>query len=872
MMTLKKGKGWWLQRAGAVIILAAVCGLLLGANYYIKRMRASLWTQSVADVLEITEQSAHAFEVYFRQGFAMLEGRASNFAQYESTNEEAIKSKLDLYEEGDPNFAVMDLTHGILYFNSSSQTALSEEETAAYLDLPSQGILEPFLSEYSGQRMFGYYERFTFADGAEGMVRKSYLLSDVAEEFSLSFFDDTGFSYVISGDGDIVLRPNNPNSNRTFSNVFDVIMKEGNTQADENAFRDGLSSGKRGAMRLQFNDEECVFTFTPVADTAGWYVISIIPGASITARTEQLLKTGEMFLLVIGLALFVFLMFAAVSWQYRRNIREKESELKYREQLFGILASGTQEAFLMLSGDGLATEYVSPNIERVTGILRQAALLDGLSALNATVQCRHQYVDEEELRSIPLGDSAVYEGKWSRGGSKEERWMEERIYHFSIDGSEKFIVVFSDRTQEREKEYALTEALGIAQTANQSKSAFLSNMSHDIRTPMNAIVGLSTLLQRDAENPDKVREHTRKIIASSQHLLGLINDVLDMSKIESGKTTLNIGEINVAEIVEELETIMCPQAKDKKQEFKVHVCDLTDEHVLGDKLRINQVLINILSNAVKYTPEGGCIELTVRQIPYEIKGFAHFRFQVRDNGIGMDNAYLESIFEPFSRADDVLASGVQGTGLGMAITKNLVEMMGGSITVQSRRGEGSIFTVDMELQIQEQQSDAGFWADDGIYSVEMQLAADEGTAVQMADHACREDASVLRGMHFLAAEDNKLNAEILTELLSMVEADCEVAVNGQAVLERFEASAQGEFDAILMDIQMPVMNGYEACRAIRASAHPSAKTIPIIAMTANAFADDVAQALNSGMDAHIAKPIDMDKLEETLKKLFGNRG
>lgn len=966
--------------AKVVIIIAALCGLLLGANYYIDSMRESLWTQSVADVLEITEQGAHAFEVYFRQGFAMLEGRANNFAQYESTNEKAIKAKLDLYVDGVPSFVVMDLTHGILYFNSSSQTTLSEEEAAAYLKLPDKGILEPFLGEYSGQRMLGYYERFTFADGAEGMVRKSYLLSDVAEEFSMSFFDDTGFSYVISGEGNIVLRSDNPNSNRTFSNVFDVITAEKNTDADVNAFRDGLSSGKRGAMRLIFNDEECVFTFTPIADTEGWYVISIIPSDSIMDRTEQLLKTGEMFLFMIGITLFVFLLFIVVIWQYRKNIRGKETELKYREELFGILASGSEEAFMMLSGGGLVTEYVSPNIEQLTGISRKAALSGGLSVLNASVQSRQQRVGDEELRSIPLGRSVVYEGKWFCAGTKEERWMEERIYHFSIDGREKFIIVFSDKTEDRKKEYALKEALDIAQTANQSKSAFLSNMSHDIRTPMNAIVGLSTLLQRDAENPDKVREHTRKITASSQHLLGLINDVLDMSKIESGKTTLNIGEINLAEIVEELGTIMRPQAKNKNQEFKVSVCNLTDEHVLGDKLRINQVLLNILSNAVKYTPEGGCIELAVRQIPYRVEGFAHFRFQVRDNGIGMDHAYLESIFEPFSRAEDSLSSGIQGTGLGMAITKNLVEMMGGSVTVKSRPGEGSVFTVDLELQIQKQQPDAGFWTDNGIYNalivddeidvctgvmaamastgVAVQFALDGGTAVQMVSHACREGneysfvlldwkmpgmdgletarrireiipqnvlimiltsydysdieeegraagidaflpkpfflgnlkrvlrglkrkeepeaadgeyAAVLRGRHFLAAEDNKLNAEILTELLSMVEADCEVEVNGKAVLERFEASIPGEFDAILMDIQMPVMNGYEACRAIRASNHPLAKTIPIIAMTANAFADDVAQALNSGMNAHIAKPVDMDKLEETMKKIFGNR-
>ncbi len=974
-MALPKGKRKWLRGTATAAILVVVCGMLLGANYYIRSMRQSLWTQSVADALEVTGQGAHAFEVYIRQGFAMLEGRANNFAQYESSDEAAIENKLDLYEEGDPTFVVIDITNQMLYFNSAERTELSEEDAAAYLELPERGILAPYLSEYTGQQMFGYFERFTFADGAEGIVRKSYLLSRVAEEFSLSFFDDSGFSYIIDGDGNIVLRPDNPNSNRTFSNVFDVVSEEGNSAEDEAVFRSAMENGKRGAMQLMFDDEECVFTFVPVTDTDGWYVVSIIPSTSITARTEELLQTSQMFLFIVAVALVIFLLFLVMVWQYRRNIRAQESEVRYREQLFSILTNSTNEAFLMLSGNGLSVEYASPNLEQVTGIPPQETA-GGLAAVKARLHGGRN-VSEEEMRDIPLGESMAYEGKRIHVGSGKECWIEERIYHSLINGDERFIIVFSDRTEDRKREYALTEALDIAQAANQSKSAFLSNMSHDIRTPMNAIVGLSTLLQRDAENPDKVREHTRKITASSQHLLGLINDVLDMSKIESGKATLNIGEIDLAEIVEEMGTIMRPQAKAKKQNFEIYVRNVTDEHVLGDQLRINQVLINILSNAVKYTPEKGSIDLTVSQIPYDVKGFAHLRFQVRDNGIGMDPGYLERIFEPFSRAENVISNGTQGTGLGMAITKNLVDLMGGTITVKSDLGKGSVFTLDLELQIAEKNPDADFWEENGIRhalivddevdictgvitamantGVEVQFALDGSTAVQMVDHACREqqeydiilldwkmpvmdglatarrireivtrhvpimiltsydysdieeesraagidaflpkpfflgnfkevirglkakeklEANVgehdaaLKGKHFLAAEDNELNAEILKELLDMMESDCTIAADGYEALKMFEASAPGEYDAIFMDIQMPVMDGYESTRAIRSSTHPQARTIPIIAMTANAFADDVAKALDAGMDAHISKPVDMGRMEETMKKVF----
>ncbi len=976
----EKGKRKWLFRLATAAMVVAVCALFLGGNYYIDRMRQSLWTQSVTDVLEITEQGSHAFEVYVRQGYAMLEGRASNFSQYESSDEKSILKKLDLYEGGDPTFVVMDLTHKVIYFNSSERTALSEEEVETYRAFPEQGVMAPYISEYTGQKMFGYYERFTFADGAEGLVRKGHLLSEVAEEFSLSFFDDTGFSYVIDGDGDIVLRPDNPNSNRTFSNIYDVLQVEGNTDDSEDDLRDGMASGKEGAMEMLFDDRECVLTFTPVNEVEGWYVISVIPSASIMTRTEQILKTSQSFIFVIGLVLFLVFLIAAVTWGYRKLIKEKVTDVTYREQLFGVLAGNTDEAFLMLSVDSFSVEYVSPNIERILGISQQTAAEDGLSVLNAVVENVGYPINEEELRNIPLGESRTFEGKYTQEETRKERWMEVKVYHFSIDRRERFIVVFSDRTEDREKEAALTDALDIAQTANQSKSAFLSNMSHDIRTPMNAIVGLSTLLQRDADKPEKVREHTRKITTSSQHLLGLINDVLDMSKIESGKTTLSIGEFNLAEIVEEMVTIMRSQAKARRQEFEVYVKNLTDEQVLGDKNRISQVLLNILSNAVKYTPEGGRVEMTVRQIPYRMKGFAHFQFQVEDNGIGMDSEYMKTIFDPFSRSQESLSSGIQGSGLGMAITKNLVELMGGSIGVKSELGKGSIFTVDLELQIQKQRPDEDFWQEYGIHNalivddevdictevmaamantdVSMQFALDGETAVQMVEHACMagqdfniilldwrmpgmdgletarrirgivsknvpimiltsydyseiekegyeagidaflpkpfflstfkevirslkdkkklenrvgDHTAILRGKRFMAAEDNELNAEILVELLSMMGVECEIATDGKEALAMFEASAPGEFDAILMDIQMPVMDGYEATRAIRASAHPMAKTIPIIAMTANAFADDVEHALNAGMDAHLAKPVDMEKLEEILKKVFLDR-
>ncbi len=408
----------------------------------------------------------------------------------------------------------------------------------------------------------------------------------------------------------------------------------------------------------------------------------------------------------------------------------------------------------------------------------------------------------------------------------------------------------------RSKETA-EEAFRIAEEANRAKSSFLSNMSHDIRTPMNAIVGFATLLARDADNPGRVMEYTKKITASSQHLLGLINDILDISKIEAGKTTLNLSDENVVELIENIDSIIRPQMKAKGHTFDVYSKELNHEHVVMDKLRLNQILLNLLSNAVKYTPDGGMVTLTVQELPQLTKQLARFRFIVADNGYGMSEEYQQKIFQAFTREEDSVTNKIQGTGLGMAITKNLLDLMGGTISLESEKGKGSTFTVNLELQVSER-------------------ALDQGTLSQKAGagepkEPVREE-SALQGMHILVAEDNEINSEILQELLHMSGATCDICENGRLVVDAFEKSDAGQYQVILMDVQMPVMNGYEATAAIRESIHPLATRIPIIAMTANAFAEDVRDALEAGMNGHVAKPIDMTVLEQTVRAVLEAQG
>ena len=395
-----------------------------------------------------------------------------------------------------------------------------------------------------------------------------------------------------------------------------------------------------------------------------------------------------------------------------------------------------------------------------------------------------------------------------------------------------------------------TEALQTAENANKAKTDFLSNMSHDIRTPMNAIIGMTSLIRHDAGNKAKVIEYADKIDISSQHLLGIINDVLDMSKIEAGKTVFKYTDFSILDFITELNTIFHSQIDEKNQTLTIIKENIRHEWVNGDQVHLMQIFSNLVSNAVKYTQEGGKIQFLVEECETKSSVYAKYRFLVSDNGMGMSADFKDTIFDAFTRAESSMTNKIQGTGLGMAITKNLVEAMGGTIDVESELGQGSCFEVLIDLRI----------AEDRFVSSAEQAEKDEPAG------------NVLKGMRFLCAEDNELNAEILMELLKIEDAECTICENGKRVLEAFEQSAPGDYDMILMDVQMPVMNGYEATKAIRRSSHELAKTIPIIAMTANAFSEDIQHSLAAGMNAHVSKPVEMKVLEKTIRSIKSGGG
>lgn len=817
----------------------------------------------------------------------------------------------------------------------------------------------------------------------------SFNTEDMLNLLKTQAFNGKAQFYIALPDGTVLLQTDK-SENHILTNIFDHLEDEDVDISakqlaemkldwdDDNPVAEGEAQQGTNTLLLDIHGHENYFSYMPVG-FGEWMILGVVPSSDVNGnmssfRTVTILVIGAIFLL-IG---------AAVAWilisMSRQRYREKALEVGVRENLLDVLTMNSNDVFTLFSPDTFVADYVSSNIKKVLGLDPDAVKNDVRVLMSAAVD-KYEKFTTEDLKTLNVGKTWDTEMMMHNVATKEEYWYKLTLYRSEVGGKDLFIMLFSDRTNDRKLRASLEEALEIAKNANEAKSNFLSNMSHDIRTPMNAIIGFATLLAKDAEYPDKVRDYTKKITYSGQHLLSLINDILDMSKIESGKTSLHMEEFSLPEFVEELYAMMASQTNAKKQNFDVHTKGKLPEFVLGDKLRLNQVLLNILSNAVKYTPEGGNIEFRVETMKQAVHNHVHLMFTVKDNGIGMSPDFVKTIFEPFSREEKAATKKIQGTGLGMAITKNIVDLMGGVVTVDSEVGKGSTFTVELELAIaQSVPDDDDFWQKHNVTRVLVvddeedvckdikELMADTGVDIEYrlngmdavkavtqsvkdkkdfhivlldwkmpemdgletarrirekvgrdlpimvltsysfedieeeareagidmflskpffvsnfrravmkikndgteADIEPQNENVSIAGLKVLAAEDNEINAEILTELLEIEDVKCDIASDGKEALEKFENSKPGQYDIIFMDVQMPVMNGYEATRAIRACKHKDAKRIPIIAMTANAFDDDVKAALDAGMNAHLAKPIDMDKLKQIISKLSEN--
>ena len=446
----------------------------------------------------------------------------------------------------------------------------------------------------------------------------------------------------------------------------------------------------------------------------------------------------------------------------------------------------------------------------------------------------------------------------------DERWLTMIIVPqgYEKDGELSTVLVANrDVTEEKEREIEqdknLRNALAAAEHANKAKTAFLNNMSHDIRTPMNAIIGFTALATAHIGNTELVQDYLKKIYTSSQHLLSLINDVLDMSRIESGSVRIEYTTVHLPDILHDLRTIIQGTVYSKKQDFYIDTKDMLHEDIITDRLRLTQVLLNIISNAVKFTPVGGMIHVGISEQPCGKEGYTMVIFRVKDNGIGMSPEFQEHIFDSFTREHTVTENGIGGTGLGMAITKNIVDMLGGRIQVESEVGKGTEFTVTLECEI------SGMTTKPESASEQGELPGNE------LQKPKAEDRRSYAGKRVLLVEDNELNREIATAIMQEIGLDVDIAEDGTDAVDIMSSAEGRKYDLIFMDIQMPKMDGYTATREIRTLNDPKCANIPIIAMTANAFEEDRKKAIKAGMNGHIAKPISVDVILENLERIFG---
>lgn len=792
---------------------------------------------------------------------------------------------------------------------------------------------------------------------------------NILDLLSISAFDSKSDNYVINGEGRIIFNGSSfRNTENRFYNVVNYL--EDNSDLTNQKLLSLEKSWTEGRMITLSTKIESVpyYLVSVPLEQSGWILVGMVDAGVVNKNINQLQN------LTMGLgfsvsALLLVILFSIVVTSYIKTKKRQQDEIMFRDSLFSDLSQNVNDVFVILEEKTDEVVYVTPNIDSVLGVKEEdvkkdIASIDGING---------DRLIAANLIELNKKDKISWTQEYLNNDSGETRYLEITAYHTEFGSLKRIVIVISDRSEERKLQNALSSSLEIAKNANAAKSNFLANMSHDIRTPMNAIVGYSTLLIKDADDKNKVIEIGKKITYSSQHLLSLINDVLDMSKIESGRTSLNSDKVDVSEVINNISEIVQVQTKSKKQSFEIKTKGNIPPYIYADKLRLTQILLNLLSNAVKYTEKNGTISFVVEG--YGNNGqTCHLRFIVSDNGQGMSSEFVEKIFEPFSRETNSMTNKIQGTGLGMSITKSIIDLMGGTIDIQSELGKGSVFTVDLIFSVPLDKNDDNFFADHEITRVlvgDDEIDVTENIQSILSDAGLECDAAIgglesvdkatrayednnsydviildwkmpdmdgvecvrrirkeigkdvpifvlssydvseiedeakkagvdlflpkpfflsnfqrvldtyyqnkanteeegnnsddFSGVKILVAEDNEINAEIITELLDSIGIKCVIAEDGLEALRVFTEESPDEFDMIFMDIQMPIMDGYESARRIRASNNTRAKSIPIIAMTANAFEDDVKASMASGMNAHISKPIDFERLKSIIK-------
>ena len=965
----------WLPAAAAILLLVL---LAVGLSVrYISFVSQTIYQESTLHLEEVLHKSNNMLKEMVRKNVTYL--HLYNGFLENTSDEDEIQAYIKQAQQDtgfanfyfltyDGNYITVTGETGYLGLQTNLDEKLSEgKDIVMNTSLPGRPQMLAFICP----KTHGSYRGFAY-----DAIAISYYNGAVLTLLDNSAFQGNASNYVIYPDGRVVI-DNSVNRKETIYNFIAMLRDHSDLSEEQiTELSNAFAQGSSGNLKVKLGDTSYYLVYEGAA-VQDWTMVGLVPVSIVNANLDELwFRTAQIVAgIAAGLALLVILLIVRRS---HTTLRRKNTEISYRDELFQKLSRNVDDVFLMLDAETSKVDYVSPNIERLLGIpwreVRQDARV--LAALHPKDDPER---DKNYLKGLLSGQQREWDTEYEHRETKERRWFHNIAMGSEVEGRAKYILVMSDRTADRQVNQALSDAVAAAETANRAKSTFLSNMSHDIRTPMNAIIGFTTLAISNIDDTERVKDYLGKTLASSNHLLSLINDVLDMSRIESGKIHLEEVEVNLSDVLHDLKTIVSGQIFAKQLELYMDVMDVTDEDVYCDKTRLNQILLNLLSNAIKFTPAGGTVSVRVRQLAGKVRGCGQYEFRIKDNGIGMSPEFAKKIFEPFERERTSTVSRIQGTGLGMAITKNIVDMMGGTIEVQTAQGKGSEFIIRVPLRVQTEHRpvekiteleglkalvvDDDFNTCDSVtkmlvkvgmraewtlsgkeavlrarqsiemsdayhaYIIDWRLPDMNGIEVTRRIRSLNDDTPIIiltaydwsdieveakaagvtafcakpmfmsdlretlmsalgqkqtdaaqgllpdknadfKGKHILLVEDNELNREIAQEILREYGFLVDSAENGAVAVEKVSTAAPGSYDLVLMDVQMPIMDGYTATRQIRALDDPARAKLPILAMTANAFDEDRRNALESGMNGFLSKPIVIGDLVQELHKIL----
>ncbi len=964
----------WRSTAAALLVLFVLIGG--SCARYVLFVSQTVYQESTSHLSELVHQSDDMLNQLFSRNRMILHlwGGLLEIA----SSEEQIRSGMDKMQK--------EIDCAALYFLASDGSCMTQDGEKSSLgsqtglgthlsggeDVVVNAALpgKPQMLVFVCPETKGTYHGFTY-----DAIAVAYYNDTVLSAIDSSAFDGAAHSYVIYSDGRVVLDSNADSDDPVYNLLAELRGNSDLSEKKFDALSDDFAQGRNGSMMLTLRGTRYYLVYENIG-IQDWIMLGLVPVSVVNAGMDTLWRRTVEIVVVIACLLMV-LFIALIVHRSRDALRRRDTEILYRDELFTRLSRNVDDVFLMMDAETSRVDYVSPNIERLLGVPLEQVQQDirALRALHPKDSPDH---DKNFFAGIQCGEQSEWNADYAHQQTGERRWFHIVAMGSEVAGRTKYILVMSDRTADRKINQALSEAVAAAEAASRAKSTFLSNMSHDIRTPMNAIIGFTTLAVSNIDNQERVKDYLTKTLSSSRHLLALINDILDMSRIESGKLQLEETEVNLAEMLHDIKTIVSGQIHAKQLELYMDALDVTDEDVYCDRTRMGQILLNLLSNAIKFTPAGGTVSVRVRQFAGTVRDCAQYEFRVRDNGIGMSPEFAQKIFEPFERERTSTVSRIQGTGLGMAITRNIVEMMGGTIKVQTEKNRGTEFIICLPLRMQtgtrrEEKIaelaglkalvvDDDFNTCDSVaklltrvgmraewtlsgreavlrarqsielgdpcraYIIDWRLPDMNGIEVTRQIRSLNDDTPIIiltaydwsdiegeakaagvtafcskpmflsdlrdtlltaightqteaqdilpgknadfRGRHILLVEDNELNREIAVAILHEYGFLVDTAENGAVAVEKIRTSDPGRYDLVLMDVQMPVMDGCTATRRIRALKDPARAAVPIVAMTANVFEEERKRAFDCGMNGFLSKPIVIEELIDALRGII----